>query len=48
VWVVYPHTDKSNYDITDLKISFSPDPPEKGKNVTITASGTVSKLIIFD
>ncbi|XP_065914004.1 putative phosphatidylglycerol/phosphatidylinositol transfer protein DDB_G0278295 [Dysidea avara] len=37
--------DKSNYDVTDLKISFSPDPPEKGKNVTITASGTVNKEI---
>jgi len=38
-----PRTDKSNYDVTDLKLSLSPNPPEKGKSLNITASGTVSK-----
>ena len=36
-------TDKSNYDVTNLKLSLSPNPPEKGKSLNITASGTVSK-----
>ena len=38
--------DDASYDLQDLKISFSPDPPQKGQNVTITASGTVSELEI--
>lgn len=37
--------DDSSYDLQGLKITFSPDPPEKGKDVTITASGTLSKQI---
>ncbi|XP_065914741.1 putative phosphatidylglycerol/phosphatidylinositol transfer protein DDB_G0278295 [Dysidea avara] len=37
--------DKSDYDVTDLKISFSPNPPQKGRNLTIIASGTVNRQI---
>ncbi|XP_065914530.1 putative phosphatidylglycerol/phosphatidylinositol transfer protein DDB_G0278295 [Dysidea avara] len=37
--------DRSNYDVTDLTCSFSPDPPQKGQNVTVTDTGVVHKEI---
>ncbi|XP_065913968.1 putative phosphatidylglycerol/phosphatidylinositol transfer protein 2 [Dysidea avara] len=37
------NTDK--YDVTNLALSFNPDPPEKGKNVTVTLTGTVKETI---
>ena len=36
-------TDKSYYDVTDIKLSISPNPPDKGKSFKIILSGTVSK-----
>ena len=33
-----------SYAMQDMKISLSPNPPLPGKNLTITASGTLSKL----
>ena len=33
-----------SYAMQDMKISLSPIPPLPGKNLTITASGTLSKL----
>ncbi|XP_065914201.1 putative phosphatidylglycerol/phosphatidylinositol transfer protein DDB_G0278295 [Dysidea avara] len=35
----------SGFDVTNLTLTYDPDPPEKGKNVTITGSGIVNKEI---
>ncbi|XP_065913985.1 putative phosphatidylglycerol/phosphatidylinositol transfer protein 2 [Dysidea avara] len=35
----------SSFDVTNLTLKFAPDPPEKGKNVTVSLTGTVKKKI---
>ncbi|XP_065914200.1 putative phosphatidylglycerol/phosphatidylinositol transfer protein DDB_G0278295 [Dysidea avara] len=35
----------SSFDVTNLTLTFDPDPLEKGKNVTITGTGIINKEI---
>ena len=36
----------SSYDMQDFKVTLSPNPPKIGENVTISATGTLSKLYV--
>ena len=40
--------DDSSYDLQNLKITISPDPPQESQNLTIAVSGTFSKLKFID
>ena len=44
--LIQPSTDTDKFDVRNLALSFYPDPPERGKNVTVTLTGIVSKLIV--
>ncbi|XP_065915015.1 putative phosphatidylglycerol/phosphatidylinositol transfer protein DDB_G0282107 [Dysidea avara] len=37
--------DTDKFDVRNLALSFYPDPPERGKNVTVTLTGIVKKII---
>ena len=45
---IQPSTANSSFDVTNLTLTFDPDPLEKGKNVTITGTGIISKLTTED